>query len=60
MDIVVDEDDIADVLRTWLPTFQYWTAYMDKKAHMGGEVRLAMTDTMARFIASESYADIIK
>jgi hypothetical protein len=35
-------------------------AYLRSKAHMTGLVHLVMTDTVARFIAWEAYADITK
>lgn len=56
----VYEDDIAASFRVWLLNDKNWTAYLAKKAHMTHAMLLTMTDTMARFIASEAYADIIK
>jgi hypothetical protein len=56
----VTEDELASGLLTFLLVDAHWTAYLGRKAHMTGPVRLVMTDTLARFIASEAYADITK
>lgn len=56
----VTEDDIASGLLSFLLADAKWTAYLGKKAHMIAPVRLVMTDTLARYIASEAYVDIIK
>jgi hypothetical protein len=60
MNLVVPEDDIVIAFRGWLTNDQNWTAYLAKKSHMTGPVHVLMTDTMARFIAWEAYADMIK
>jgi antitoxin component of RelBE/YafQ-DinJ toxin-antitoxin module len=56
----VPEDDIATSFRVWLMNDKKWLAYLAKKSHMTGPVVVTMTDTMARFIASEAYVDITK
>jgi hypothetical protein len=55
----VSEADIAAAFRTWLMNDKNWLAYLAKKSHMTSPVVITMTDTMARFIAWEAYADII-
>ncbi len=56
----VSEDDIADSLKVWLLSDKNWTAYLAKKSHMTPAAFVTMTDTMARFIASDAYGDITK
>jgi hypothetical protein len=56
----VFEDDIAASFRVWLLNDKNWTAYLAKKSHMTHATLVTMTDTMARFIASEAYVDITK
>jgi hypothetical protein len=56
----VSEDDIAASFRMWLLNDKNWTAYLAKKSHMTHAMLVTMTDTMARFVASEAYADITK
>ncbi len=60
LNLIVAEDDIASGFRAFLLNDAHWTAYLRRKAHMTGPVHLVMTDTLARFIAWEAYADIIK
>jgi hypothetical protein len=57
--LTIAEDEIANAFRTFLLSYPRWTAYLRSKAHMIGPVHLVMTDTMARFIAWDAYADII-
>lgn len=56
----VPEDDISASFRVWLLNDKNWTAYLAKKSHMTHALLVTMTDTMARFIASEAYVDITK
>ena len=58
--LTVAEDDIASAFRSFLLNDARWMAYLRSKAHMTSLMHLVMTDTMARFIASEAYADITK
>jgi hypothetical protein len=58
--LTVAEDDIASAFRSFLLNDVNWMAYLRSKAHMTGLVHLVMTDTVARFIAWEAYADITK
>jgi hypothetical protein len=57
---VVPEDDIAASLRMWLIYDSAWTSYLARKSHMTGRKVQVMTDTMARFIASDAYKDITR
>jgi hypothetical protein len=56
----VTEDDIAAGLIVFLNKDANWLAYLGRKTHMTGVVKIAITDTMARFIAWEGYADMTK
>jgi hypothetical protein len=56
----VPEDDISASFRVWLLNDQNWTTYLSTKSHMPSALLVTMTDTMARFIASEAYIDITK
>jgi hypothetical protein len=56
----ITENEIATAFITFLTKDKNWMAYLDKKAHMTKLVHAAMTETMARFIASEAYEDIIR
>ena len=56
----IAEDDIATAFVGFLMIDKNWMAYLQKKAHMTGPIYLVMTDTMARFIAWDAYADITK
>jgi hypothetical protein len=58
--IAVAEDEIAAAFVTFLTKDKNWMAYLGRKAHMTGPVHAVMTDTMARFIASEAYVDILR
>ncbi len=58
--LAVTKDDIAAVLFMFLSRNPRWLAYLGTKGHMTGAVNIAMTDTMARFIAWEGYLDMIK
>jgi len=58
--ITVTEHDIAAGLLACLSKDTRWMAYLGLKAHMTAPVNMIMTDTMARFIAWDGYADIIK
>lgn len=58
--LTIAEDDIASAFRSFLLNDVNWMAYLRSKAHMTGLVHLVMTDTVARFIAWEAYADITK
>jgi hypothetical protein len=60
LNLIVAEDDIANAFRSFLLIDSHWMTYLHSKAHMTGPVHLVITDTMARFIASEAYADITK
>jgi len=55
---IVPEDKIAESLKLWLERDSRWNGYLANKKHMTGHVAYVMTDTMARFIASEAYGDI--
>src|SRR4051812_11378435 len=58
LNLTVAEDDIAFGFRSFLLNDARWTAYLRSKAHMTGPVHLVMTDTLARFVAWEAYADV--
>ena len=58
--LTVAEDDIASAFRSFLLNDTNWMAYLGRKTHMTGLVRTVITDAMARFIASEAYADITR
>jgi hypothetical protein len=60
LNLTIAEDEIANAFRTFLLNDPRWMAYLRSKAHIIGPVHLVMTDTMARFVAWEAYADIIK
>jgi hypothetical protein len=60
LNLTVAEDDIASGLHSFLLNDAHWTAYLRSKAHMTSPMHQTITDTVARFIAWEAYADIIK
>lgn len=60
LNLTVPEDDIAAGLRVFLLHDTRWMAYLRRKSHMTAPVHLVMTDTFARFVASEAYIDITR
>jgi len=56
----VTEEDIAMGLLAFLNHDANWLSYLGRIPHMSASAKAMVTDTMARFIAWEGYADIIK
>lgn len=56
--MIITQDEIAVMVKSWLSGNHQWTTYLGSKAHLPVLLRDVLTDIMSRHIAWDGYLDI--